>query len=237
MKNSSLRLFLVAVFFGLAVGARAEDIPADLNGRLVALKGKSALPYSSPEIAQTKYFALYFSAGWCGPCHKFTPELVKFYHEMKPKYPGFEVVFMSHDESANAMEKYMAEMTMPWPALRYSVVKSSRGLTKYCGSGIPCLVVVNEKGEILSDSFEGKNYVGPYKVMNDLKKILADGPAAVAATSHPAAATTTSPRDHRGEEFGQFPERHELGRGVQKKAVAALPSDRCPRFAFPRPLA
>lgn len=188
MKISSLSFLLGCALLGSSVAARAEDIPADLNGRLVALKGKSALPYAAPDLAQTKYFALYFSAGWCGPCHQFTPKLVQFYQEMKPKYPGFEVVFMSQDESANAMEKYMAEMTMPWPALRYSAVKSSRGLMKYVGSGIPCLVVVNEKGDILSDSFEGKTYVGPYKVMNDLKKILADGPAAVAPSTAAAAA-------------------------------------------------
>ncbi len=188
MNISSLSFLLGCALLGSFAAARAEDIPADLNGRLVALKGKSALPYAAPDLAQTKYFALYFSAGWCGPCHQFTPKLVQFYQEMKPKYPGFEVVFMSQDESANAMEKYMAEMTMPWPALRYSAVKSSRGLTKYVGSGIPCLVVVNEKGEILSDSFEGQTYVGPYKVMNDLKKILADGPAAVTTSNSTAAA-------------------------------------------------
>ena len=66
-------------------------------------------------------------------------------------------------------------------------------------------MVVNEKGEILSDSFEGKNYVGPYKVMNDLKKILADGPAAVPATSHPAAATTIPPVTTTAKSSGNSP--------------------------------
>ena len=100
MKIGSLSLLFAGVFLGSTMAARAEDIPADLAGRLVALKGKSALPYAAPELAQTKYFALYFSAGWCGPCHQFTPKLVQFYQEMKPKYPGFEVVFVSQDESA-----------------------------------------------------------------------------------------------------------------------------------------
>ncbi len=84
----------------------------------MALRGKSVLPYAAPDLPRAKYIALYFSAGWCGPCHQFTPDLVKFYNEMKPKYPDFEVLFMSLDTGATAMEKYMNEMSMPWPAVR-----------------------------------------------------------------------------------------------------------------------
>ena len=204
MKTNSLRflrepaLILVCC---VATAADAQNIASQLNGKLVALRGKSALPCAAPDLPQAKYIGLYFSAGWCGPCHQFTPALVKFYSEMKPKYPGFEVVFVSEDESANAMEKYMGEMTMPWPAVRYSAAKGNRALNKYAGPGIPCLVLLNEKGEVLSHSYEGTSYLGPYKVMNDLKKLLggeADGAtqaalataAAVAATANPPAKPT-----------------------------------------------
>lgn len=155
----------------LTLSAHAQDIPTQLNGKLVALRGKSALPYAAPDLPKAKYIALYYSAGWCGPCHQFTPDLVKFYNEMKPAHPEFEVVFMSEDEGASAMEKYMGEMSMPWPALRFSAVKGSR-LIKFAGPAIPCLVLLNEKGEVLSDSFVSGNYVGPHKVMDDLKKLL-----------------------------------------------------------------
>lgn len=136
--------------------------------------GKTALPYDAPDLPQAKYIALFYSAGWCGPCHQFTPDLVDFYKEMKPKHPEFEIVFMSRDTGQNAIEKYMSEMGMPWPAVRYSGAKSDRALTKYAGRGIPDLVLLNEKGEVLSDSYAGKGYLGPHKVMNDLKKLLND---------------------------------------------------------------
>lgn len=49
---------------------------------------------------------------------------------------------------------------------------------------------------MLSDSFAGKDYLGPYKVMNDLRKILGDGPAAVAqapgASATPVAVATSA---------------------------------------------
>lgn len=109
---------------------------------------------------------------------RFTPNLVKFYNEMKPKHPDFEIVYMSEDHSEAEMRKYITEMSMPWPALRYSYAKSSR-LNKYAGTGIPCLVVLNDKGEVLSDSYEGKTYVGPYQAMQALGELLAKGPSAL----------------------------------------------------------
>ncbi|MGI8432262.1 MAG: thioredoxin-like domain-containing protein [Chthoniobacterales bacterium] len=189
MKTTFLRGFFLLALLGPVLSASA-DVASELTGKLVTLRGKAVIPYAATELPQAQYIALYFSAGWCGPCHQFTPELVKFYHEMKPKYPGFEVIFMSRDQSPNDMEKYMAEMQMPWPGMRFSAAKSDRALNKYCGSGIPCLVVLNEKGEVLSDSFVGKEYVGPYRVMNDLKRMLSDGPASAATATAAASATT-----------------------------------------------
>ncbi|HEY1770957.1 MAG TPA: thioredoxin-like domain-containing protein [Chthoniobacterales bacterium] len=181
MKTTILRAALALAVCATIATASARQIANDLNGKLVSLRGHSALPATTPDLPQAKYIALYFSAGWCGPCHQFTPKLVDFYKEMKAKHPEFEVIFMSRDESPNDMEKYMAEMSMPWPALRYSAAKSDRALNKYCGSGIPDLVVLNEKGDILSDSFAGKTYLGPYKVMDDLRKMLNEGSSAVAS--------------------------------------------------------
>ena len=190
--NALCFLSLTLAFPGLVEAAPEQNIAAELHGKLVALRGKSALPYTAPDLPQAKYIALYFSAGWCGPCHQFTPELVKFYNEMKPKYPGFEVVFMSRDLGQNAMEKYMAEMAMPWPALRYGAVKSDRALTKYAGPSIPDLVLLNEKGEVLSDSYVGSNYVGPYKVMGDLKNLLTGDSSGLARSDLAASAPVTA---------------------------------------------
>ena len=192
MKANTLQ-FLLALALALPGVAQAADFGTNFNGQLVTLHGNSAQTYTGPELAQEKYIALYYSAGWCGPCHKFTPELVKFYNEMKPKHPDFEVVFMSRDESPNDMEKYMAQMNMPWPALRYSFAKSNSLLNKYCGSGIPCLVVVNQQGVVVADSFKGSVYLGAYQAMDDLKKLLSNEPASAATSASPPNPSTKSP--------------------------------------------
>jgi thiol-disulfide isomerase/thioredoxin len=194
MQIKSLRYVLPGLALTLAsfdTVTDAQNVASQLNGRLVVVRGKSVFPYAS-DLRQAKYIALYYSAGWCGPCHQFTPELVKFYNEMKPKYPGFEVVFVSEDQSANAMEKYMVEMSMPWPAVRYNAAKGNRALNKYAGPGIPCLVLLSEKGEVLSDSFEGTSYLGPHKVMDDLKKLLTgkSGDGALSKLGTPAHVVT-----------------------------------------------
>jgi thiol-disulfide isomerase/thioredoxin len=187
--------------------AEAPTVLSQLKGKLVALSGNNTIPASDSTVGDPKYFALYFGAGWCGPCHKFTPDLVSFYNEMKPKHPEFEVVFMSHDTSAPEMQKYMAEMHMPWPALRWDAVKWTTQLNHLCGPGIPCLVLVDSHGQIVSDSFEGAKYLGPQKVLTDLRKLLEQGapptmPAFGAAS--PASSASATPLSPSGTEWDKI---------------------------------
>ncbi len=199
MRNN-WRTLTITTAIGLAALTlmRAADAPtvlSQLKGKLVALSGNITVPASDSAVGDPKYFALYFGAGWCGPCHRFTPDLVSFYKEMKPKHPEFEVVFMSHDTSAPEMQQYMAEMHMPWPALRYDAVKWTTQLNHLCGPGIPCLVLVDSRGQVVSDTFEGAKYLGPQKVLTDLRKLLEQGapptmPAFGAASPAPSASAT-----------------------------------------------
>jgi nucleoredoxin len=146
-----------------------------LNARLVRLEGgKLASINTDQALAGVKYYALYYSASWCGPCRQFTPHLVRAYRELKQRYPHFELVFISNDHSAGDMAGYMKEDRMPWPALKYDLVERSE-LTRYAGPGIPCLVLVDANGKVLADSFQGDNYLGPGHVLNETQRILAKG--------------------------------------------------------------
>ncbi len=198
MRSSLLRshLLIALAVLSASSGVDGQELASQLNNRLVSLNGKRTQPLADNSVKDAKYIALYYSAGWCGPCRAFTPELVKFYNENKAKLPGFELVFLSQDRSEPEMEKYMAEMSMPWPALRFSAVRTSGSLMKYAGPGIPCLVLLNEKGEVLSHSYEGKKFLGPGKVLGDMAKLVAGGPAAAplaTSSATPAAAPASSP--------------------------------------------
>lgn len=211
-------LLVLALSTSLAGAAHAEAVAATLKGDLVSLSGKRAKRFDDTTLAGTRHFAIYYSAHWCPPCRAFTPKLVEWYKTTKAAHPDFELIFVSSDNSEKEMEGYMAEASMPWPALDYGKKRSNKSITKYAGSGIPCLVFIDAEGKVLSHSYEGSKYVGPSKVMADIDKILkssatanADAPAGsapAAETGAPAAAAkpplsgaTKSPQ---GSSFDEF---------------------------------
>ncbi len=180
MKTSLLTFAIIA----LALPALAADpVPAKeskisaaaekpsifkdmLKGKLVALDGKRVGKYEM--AAEPQYYAFYFSAHWCPPCRAFTPKLVEFYKAQAGKKTNFEIIFVSHDHDEKSMEAYIKEDAMPWPAIAFRSVERMKEINKYCGAGIPCFVLVDREGKVISDSYEGKTYVGPTKVMNDI---------------------------------------------------------------------
>jgi thiol-disulfide isomerase/thioredoxin len=186
-----MRRLVLAFLVLMSASVEAQTIADDLQGKLVELKNNMVQPVTDFTLGQTKYIAFYCGAGWCGPCHKFTPKLVQFYNEMKPKYPNFEVVFLSDDKSALEMRDYMVEMSMPFPAVRWDAVKWTKA-HKLCGAGIPCVVVIDQNDHVVSNSFEGQNYVGPYKAVDDLQKMLVEAGDVTTAASAPSAAPLKS---------------------------------------------
>ena len=144
-----------------------------LKGSLVHLHNGSVVPADEEGIEKKKLIAYYFSAHWCAPCRKFTPELVDYYNRVSAQHPEFEIVFYSCDKTAADMENYMREANMPWPAIEYSQRESKNALLKAAGSGIPSLVLVESTGKLISASYDGSNYRGPKKVLEDLDAIFA----------------------------------------------------------------
>jgi nucleoredoxin len=151
-----------------------------VKDQLVAWQNGSVSRFDDSKLENKKLIGLYFSAHWCGPCRKFTPELVDYYNRTAPQHPEFEVIFVSDDKSAAGMETYMRETNMPWPAIDFQKVSAATEIKKYAGRGIPCLVLIDSTGKVVSNSYDGSNYVGPKKVLTDLDAIFAKGTLAQA---------------------------------------------------------
>lgn len=151
--------------------AATNALAGKLTGKLVTFGGKKFERFDASQLGTKKYLAIYFSASWCGPCRQFTPELVKMYKLKKSSRDKFDVVFVSRDRSEDDMKEYMKGDDMEWPAVAFEKIDNSP-LMKYGGKGIPRLVIVDEQGKVVSDSYEGDNYVGPTKVMKDLERLI-----------------------------------------------------------------
>lgn len=136
-----------------------DEIRSDLTGPAVE---------GSP-----KYTALYFSAHWCPPCRMFTPKLVEWYKEFKKTHPNFELVFVSADRDQAAMEGYIKEAGMPWPAVAFDKARSE-AFMKHASRGIPYLVLVDEQGNAVTAE-AGNEWQSPEEVLKKIEAIVPAG--------------------------------------------------------------
>lgn len=152
-------------------GSGPTKIAAALQGKLVTPTSRSFAEVSADQMVETRFYAVYFSASWCGPCRQFTPELVAAYPKIKAAHPEFEVIFVSCDRDIDSMRHYMIDDHMPWVALSYAEAQTNATLLRYQQNGIPNLVFIDGNGSILSQSYNRRGeYEGPYKVLNDIRQ-------------------------------------------------------------------
>ncbi len=167
--------------------AQAASAPAGgtlildaLKSRLVHCRDGTISRADGTELEKKKFVALYFSAHWCAPCRKFTPELVQYYQRMTAEHPDFELVFVSADRSRFGWETYISETKMPWLAVDYDHLAELAEVRNLGGASIPSLLVIDRGSHIVASSYEGEKYLGPQNALATLDKLFADG-AAVAA--------------------------------------------------------
>lgn len=184
--KSRILILLSYLTTTLFLPLHAAFIPESVKRNLVQMQGDEVKPVSGAEVEKVdkvKLFALYFSAHWCPPCRKFTPELVNFYHKVKKENPEFEVIFVSSDRSQEAQDDYMKTASMPWPAVAFGKGQALKEM--YSQQGIPRLVLVTSEGKILADSFQGEEYLGPRHVLEEIQKLLKPKSAPVAVAPAP----------------------------------------------------
>jgi nucleoredoxin len=123
------------------------------------------------ELEKKKFVALYYSAHWCAPCRKFTPQLIEYYNRVVAAHPEFEIIFVSSDRSRFGWETYIGEMKMPWLAVDYDQLVELAGVRKLGGSSIPSLLVLDAASRIVASSYDGESYLGPQNALAALDKI------------------------------------------------------------------
>ena len=142
-----------------------------LKGDLVYWHQGSLSHFDDEGLENKKLYLFFFSANWSPQARKFTPQLVEYYNRVAPQHPEFEVIFFSADRSPFGMETYMGQASMPWPAVDYEKLGSKAAIQNNFVRGLPCLILVDGSGKILSNSYGTERNLGPETVLADLDKI------------------------------------------------------------------
>jgi nucleoredoxin len=145
-----------------------------LKSKLVRCRDGTTSRADGSELEKKKYVALYFSAHWCGPCRKFTPQLVDYYNRVTTAHPEFEIIFISSDRSRFGWDTYLQETKMPWLAVDYDQVAGLGGIRNLGGDSIPSLLVLDSGSRIIASSYDGEKYLGPQNALATLDKIFAE---------------------------------------------------------------
>ena len=130
-----------------------------LTKKLRVLRDGKLAAFDAGDRPEPEFYLVYFGAYWCGPCRRFSPLLVRTYHELKATAPDrFEVIFVSDDQDSSGQLAYAREVQMPFPMVHMNA--SVPEFDRWRGDGIPCLVVLNRRGDLIFHSYSGKEYLG-----------------------------------------------------------------------------
>jgi len=133
----------------------AED-KQRVQGRLIVeLEGKligsiTGQPQPLDPNSLPRYIVFYRGSSTCAITRKFTPALVKFYKEMKPAHPEFEVIYLMTEPVAET-GKFAKAQGFSWRAVEYRSTPSMPMTHASISGLLPQLIVMDRTGKVLAN--------------------------------------------------------------------------------------
>lgn len=156
-----------------AWSASTSAVAKNLRNRLQVLRDGKLVSFDPGTRPEPEVYLAYFGALWCGPCRRFSPELVRTYQRLKQEAPNyFELVFVSSDRDEDEQLGYVREVGMPWPVIKYSALGRVAPIERWAAKGIPNLVAVTRDGDLIFHSYRGEEYLGPQSVLQQFTELL-----------------------------------------------------------------
>ncbi|GAB1602444.1 nucleoredoxin-like protein 2 [Argonauta hians] len=109
-------------------------------------RGESKVDVES--ALKNKIVGVYFSASWCPPCRQFTIRLKEIYEELDGG--EFEVVFLPFDHNKEDAMTYYKCNHGNWLYMEHGEPLIDDLRKKYNVLGIPKLVILGKRGEIIT---------------------------------------------------------------------------------------
>ncbi|KAF8374422.1 hypothetical protein PRIPAC_80851 [Pristionchus pacificus] len=141
--------FLLFILLSFPLIANAENKMASmLSGAHLVKHGGGGGEVDASELAG-KTLAFFFAAAWCPHSRAFTPDLRRFYREVKEQGAKFEVVFVSLDEDESDMQRFLANDHDDWYYIKFGdplIQKLDALRHKGHVSRLPVLMIVSPSG-------------------------------------------------------------------------------------------
>jgi len=139
----------------VATGEKAPDFTLnDPEGNPVSLSSKIGSPL----------LLIDFWAGWCGPCRRENPNLVKVYKEFHKK--GFDVFGVSLDMKSDEWVKAIADDNLTWTHVSDLKYWENAAARLYAVNSIPANFLLDKNGTIIAKNLRGED------LENKVKEIL-----------------------------------------------------------------
>jgi nucleoredoxin len=123
----------------------APTVSTSYFGQTFASKSGEKTP---EDFKAHNIICLYFAARSSPPCRIFTQVLLNFYREVNMIHKVIEIIYLPRDLNLEDYQAYLSQM--PWIAIPHGEQRITDFKKKYNIQGIPSLVVLGSKGELIS---------------------------------------------------------------------------------------
>lgn len=124
----------------------AEQAPANAVGE--ALKGVNFITDTKPRY-DAKFYIYLTTAGWCGPCNREMPNVVKQYPLMLKK--DVQLIMVSADQQPEAATHFMKRNKGDFPCIMGNPTTETQKLPGYRDThAIPQAILVDAAGNVIS---------------------------------------------------------------------------------------
>ena len=124
---------------------------AELEPELISSRTGKPAPFD--EQALPKYIVLYRGSSTCPITREFTPTLIKYYQQMKPRHPDFEIVYLMTETVENT-NKFAEQFGFSWRAIRYDRKHPMPTVMAPIQGYLPQLVVMDRTGRVLANGWQ-----------------------------------------------------------------------------------